>query len=292
MKRSGILLAALLMMQLPVQRAEAADLMNFRMDAEQTAFSTEMLEKGGAVTHGALYIENYTGISQMRLILKCDAPLAIENGDFTRDSSREERDGSAKHAYFSDHSAAEYLQHSEETGISNAILWYGPETGEGGGRYYAVGELDDPDSSFVNFDIRIPKDTPVGEYLCYVSTDFKYLAPTLQPDLIEEDSFVYKSGVQQIFGKDMTLEPVKIAVYRRGDFDSSGKVDVTDAQLVLLTAVERSIGKSSDLTLVQSNAADVNADSDISVTDAQFILNYYVQNTILETVTSWDTILK
>ena len=41
--------------------------MTFRFGAEKTAVSTDELAKGDVVIPGGLYIDNYTGIAQLRI---------------------------------------------------------------------------------------------------------------------------------------------------------------------------------------------------------------------------------
>lgn len=268
--------------------AEAEALMDFRLTAAQTAFEVGQLAEGDAVTQGAMYIENYSGVSQLRVILKSDAPLIIENGDFTRDSEIIAPDGNPKVAFFSDYSLAAYTQYNEITGRSNLALWYGPETGEGGGNYYAGGEVDQADSSLLHFDIRIPQGTPVGDYTCYISTDSRQLAGTI----VEDDFFAFYQRKELAVDTDLTLTPVKLAVYRRGDVDCNGEISVEDAQWALMIYANVVLGGTAFLDddvaalvgiehgAAAARAADITGDGEISVVDAQGILNYYAASLI------------
>ena len=87
-------------------------------------------------------------------------------------------------------------------------------------------------------------------------------------------------------------QPVEPATdYLRGDVDFNHEVSVSDAQLVLNAYVAGLAGKETNLTQMQFFAADVNDDKQISVDDAQHILIFYVKNTLAHTPTSWDVIL-
>ena len=50
-------------------------------------------------------------------------------------------------------------------------------------------------------------------------------------------------------------------------------------------------GNDSGLTQEQFHAADVNGDGQVSVDDAQFILIYYVSNTLSGLSATWDEII-
>lgn len=300
MKKTVILpIAAALLLHTTAQPAAAQDLMNFRMTAVQTAFNVDALAEADAVTQGALYIDNYSAISQMRVILKSDDPLVIENGDFTRDPSQTGSDGNPKVAFFSKYSLATYTQYNDTTGRSNLALWYGPETGEGGGNYYAGGEVDQADSSLLQFDIRIPQGTEVGDYTCYVSTDSRTIAGTIT----EDDFFAFYQRQPLEVGTDLTLTPVTISVYRRGDVDCNGEIGAADSQWALLIyANSILIGEElsdDDVAAIAGiehgaaarHAADIDGDGEVTATDAQGILIYYARCLVGDTP-DWDNVFE
>ncbi len=80
--------------------------------------------------------------------------------------------------------------------------------------------------------------------------------------------------------------------YLRGDVNNDGDVSVDDAQLTLNAYVKRMAGKATGLTEQQTAAADVNGDHAVTVEDAQTILLYYVKNTLSNTPTAWEKLLK
>lgn len=288
MKKTAIVLtaSAILLNAAPPPAAADSDLMDLRMTAAQTAFSVESLAEGDAVTQGAVYIDNYSGISQMRLILKSDAPLVIENGDFTRDLAQTGPDGNPKIAYFTDYGTAVYTQYNADTGRSNLALWYGKETGQSGGNYYASGVVDQADSSFLSFDIRIPQGTAVGDYTCYISTDSRPIAGTI----MEYDFFAYNLRQELAVGTDLTLTPVKLAVYRRGDVNCDGAVDVVDAMWTLQAYVTSKVADLPFSDVIFGDmigiahgyaacmAADASEDGVIELEDAMGILTYSVES--------------
>ena len=78
----------------------------------------------------------------------------------------------------------------------------------------------------------------------------------------------------------------------RGDADSSGTVDVIDAQLALAAYAELMAGNPSGLSDTAFRAADVDLDGELSAPDAQYILLYYTENTIAMRPTAWEEIIR
>ena len=74
----------------------------------------------------------------------------------------------------------------------------------------------------------------------------------------------------------------------RGDINNSGKIDALDSLLALRAYVNTFIGLDPNLSEPARTATDVDQDGRITLTDAQFILRYYVYNTILKYNISWD----
>lgn len=77
----------------------------------------------------------------------------------------------------------------------------------------------------------------------------------------------------------------------RGDVNADGEITVADAQMVLNAYVKGMSGQDNGLTAEQAQAADVNGDKAISVEDAQTVLLYYVRNTLSNTPTTWEELL-
>lgn len=78
----------------------------------------------------------------------------------------------------------------------------------------------------------------------------------------------------------------------RGDINADSEISVADAQLALNAYVKRMAGSETGLTAEQAQAADVNRDREISVDDAQTILMYYVKNSLSHIPTSWEDLLE
>ena len=76
----------------------------------------------------------------------------------------------------------------------------------------------------------------------------------------------------------------------RGDCNGNWRVENTDAQAVLVAYTAALSDDSIDLTDPQKKACDINGDGKVDVADAQFILLYYVNNTISGVSTSWEKI--
>ena len=77
----------------------------------------------------------------------------------------------------------------------------------------------------------------------------------------------------------------------RGDIDGNGSVDVIDAQIALKAYAELMADNPSGLSEMAFRAADVDRSGDLSVTDAQYILQYYTLNTLSAKPTAWEEII-
>ena len=267
---------------LPVS-ADEDKVMTFRMDAEKTYVCLDEQQED-TVLKGGLYVDNYTGLTSMRLMLMSDAPVIIENGGFTVDPVKKDADGEPMHLLFSEHADSTYTQKAEATDDTNVVLWYAKNYTRD-----AVATVNDATSSFVNFDVRIPKGTKPGNYKCYISERVTKNAAGLN----EEDSFVYQGGKQLTFNQDLMLKPLEIAVYLLGDMNLDGVVSIEDAQLTLKAYTAKVAGNPTDLSPAQIKASDVNADGDVSVDDAQSILKYYTGKYVAaKDDFTWDDVIK
>ena len=85
-------------------------------------------------------------------------------------------------------------------------------------------------------------------------------------------------------------EPAEQA-YLRGDVDNNGIVDVGDAQLALAAYTRLFSGKPSGLSDAEYRAANVNFDNELSVVDAQLILQYYAKNVLAKKNVSWESLI-
>lgn len=277
--------------------ADAADLMTVRLGAEQTVINTDDLASGDKMIKGGLYFDNYTGISKLRMILRSDAPVLIENGNFTPDPDGAlDSDGNVRDAFFEEHSTHMYTPQSLVDDDTNIIVWSGKELGEEG-RYLENGVIRHAESSFLTFDYRIPKDIKAGEYKCYISERVALTAGGFEmPDLQLSDE-----THQLEPNKEFALQPVTFTVYTRGDLNCDGNISTEDAQAALVCYVQQDLAKKtltdkefSDIAktkLVNSArlAADASGDGVLDVKDAQGILQYYV-NSLAGNKPDWNTI--
>lgn len=78
---------------------------------------------------------------------------------------------------------------------------------------------------------------------------------------------------------------------QRGDFDGNGSVSGSDAQKVLVTAAEYLVGNEPDLTHWQKNIADVDSSGEITPLDAQFVLQYFLNESVLENPVTWEELI-
>jgi len=112
------------------------------------------------------------------------------------------------------------------------------------------------DYSLINWDgnkIELPE-----KYDYIINSDGVISASTLYTDVSPERRYFYISS-------DFSL----------GDVNDDGKIDATDATLVLVNYSLLSTGEKMQLTESQQKAADVNGDGKIDASDATMILQYY-----------------
>ena len=280
-------LTGLLISAVPASAAEGV--MTFRMSADQKYLSEAELATQDIVFGGALYIDNYTGITDMKLRLKTDDPITIENGDFTRDPSRTDTDGGAKQSFFVSHGTTIYTGINNAGELKNIALWYGPTDID------IPGEVEDPESSFLSFLVRVPKGTPAGVYRGYVSTDWEYnIAGQKVYDFICNCKGETPETALEDF--QIVVEPESL----RGDVNCDGIVDVHDAQCLQIyylyaeilemdmtdTLYEQVFGTPYIHTAMI--AADADRNSVMDTKDATAIQIYYTLYDLLEMTPDWD----
>ncbi len=281
----------------PASAAESG-VMTFRMSAEKTYLTASSLADADAVIPGGMYIDCYTGISYMKLRMKSDAPLILENADFTRDPNRTEQDGTetvAKPCYFVSHGSTTFTQYSEETGaLMNTALWYGP-----GAVFPGAGVVENPESSFLRFDVRVPQGTAPGVYKLYLSRDVVILSSGIHlPDMEVRDADNNEITVP-CEDCEIIVEPAAL----RGDADCDGKITVLDAQTVLRyygdvvvaqrEQTEEMLRQSLQTPYIHTSleAANVDSKGDAGLEDAMAILRYAGNlNSGIET--SWDACIR
>lgn len=277
--------------------ADAADLMTLRLGAEQTVINTDDLASGDKMIKGGLYFDNYTGISKLRMILRSDAPIQIENGGFTLDPDGAlDSDGNVRHALFEEHSEAMYTAKSTVDDDTNIIVWYGGHT-DGVDPYYQNGVIRNAGSSFLSFDYRIPQGIKAGEYKCYVSEK----VVTTESGMFVKDLTLSDETHQLEPNKEFALQPVTFTVYTRGDLNCDGSISTEDAQAALVCYVQQDLAKKTltdkefseiaktKLVNPARLAADASGDGILDVKDAQGILQYYV-NSLAGNKPDWNTI--
>ena len=72
-----------------------------------------------------------------------------------------------------------------------------------------------------------------------------------------------------------------------GDVNGDGHINATDAQLALAAAAEIIVGNEPDLDDKQIVAADIDYNKDVTPIDAQYILTYFLHETVLEDPITW-----
>lgn len=230
-------------------------------------FASELAEKDFTVG-GAFWIRNYTAFSGMKTILTSDAPVIIEDGHFTEPN------------FFASSSYQMYRQKSEITDDTNIIMWSSPDDPET--LDFAPNEVANPEGSFAEFTVRVPKETAPGVY----HLEFRNGYIQENPGIIVEDTYV-KMGRDAV---PFTLQGCRIVVEPdalRGDVNCDGKIDISDAKRTLdyhvLTnlldetpddaGLERHFATPYIHTAL--SAADAKQDGVLDSEDARAILNYY-----------------
>ena len=285
MKLAASIAAAVLCFQ--AVPASAAAPMQICMTAESDGVRNDLIENEDMIIKGAVEIKNYTGISSIRLKLRSDSPLVIENGGFYMDP-----DDDKISALFGNYDTAIYTQYSEVTGARNTALFYTTDTERG-----HVAEINKEGSPFITFDVRVPKGTPAGDYTLYISREEK----TNSVGQIEKDFFCRTAGANLVLDTDVELVPYTIPVFLRGDTDCSNEIEAMDAQRALdyflettvlgQTLTDEEVAELTGTEHVKASMRGMDADLDgeISASDAQLILSYYLEQVVGNQPT-WDSL--
>ena len=80
-------------------------------------------------------------------------------------------------------------------------------------------------------------------------------------------------------------------VLETGDINGDHSIDPADAQLVLSEYVNVMSGQASAFDDAMKKAADISKDGAVSIDDAQYILKYYVENTVAGRKLTWEALL-
>ena len=278
--------------------AAAADApMTFRLTVDNDLFTVQELAESEQVVHGAMYIENYTGISSMRIVIANSEGIIIENGGFADPCFLEGREESRN----------VYNPYSQVHDVSNLIAWYGPYADDGVS--WDDTPVADENAAFVTFDVRIPKGTPAGQYQIYFDTRDLVLSSGKLYPLFNVHSFngdYDDIELPAVVREDCTITVVDDSVApgtgNLGDVDSDGDVDTTDAMSVLQfynachvmgNGNESEYKERLDPALpeVAYNVSDINGDGSRNTVDALWIILYYNRVTLLGEDISWEQLL-
>lgn len=291
LRSAAVLVAAVIGAQMcHVSAAEEDAAMSFRLTASQNYLTASQVAEGDVVLRGAMYIDNYTAINMMRLVIGSDEGIVIENGAFS-DPNFLEGD------YAPDTSQNVFNSYSETHDVANLITWYGP------GALWEDGAVADENASFVEFDIRIPQGTAPGRYNIYFDQRDLTLSSGLKFPLFTVYCEAGKYGqddrpavaVENCF---VTIEPSAL----RGDVTCDGIVDPQDAIAVLrfytdynvigAGALEECLPALNELyPHTAYEAADADLSSACDTGDAIAILQYYTSVTLLEMDVTWEDVL-
>ncbi len=262
--------------------------MTFRLEASRSYLFASEVKEADTVLQGAMYIENYSGINMMRLTLGSDPEIVIENGGFSSPNFLDDL-----YDYDPDLSANIYNAYSSVHDVYNLVTWYGP------GMINENGIVDDPDASFLSFDVRIPQNIPVGQYRLYFDERVLKLSSGKDYHLLsvyaEEGEYGKSLPAIDLQAFTITVEPDPV----RGDVNGNGVIDVADAMCVLRYYAAGLVGKPENERLMLLHelyphmgyaAGNVDQNTLCDLTDATAILWYYVAGLIGDTP-DWDAIL-
>lgn len=141
---------------------------------------------------------------------------------------------------------------------------------EAGGKYYYLD---------VTWDSTLGNSKPC--YLMRGTSDFDSLLPQYSHSAgaWDPNSPLYSDYSANFFARypmsETAYDPASRLSFRLGDPDSDGRIDSTDASVILAAYARLSTGQTSGLTEPSKAAADANSDGAIDSNDASLILSYY-----------------
>lgn len=268
--------------------------MALRLELEKTEVTVASLENADVVIHGALYIEHYSGICSMRIVVASDEGITVENGGFSDPCYLEGRDEKRN----------VYNLYSEVHDVSNLVMWYGPNAADGVS--YADTPVSDENASFIVFDVRVPQGTAAGSYDIYLDQRSLTLSSGKQFPLFKLHAEAGEYGDDlpdvDVIGCTITVKDDSVAEGVPGDVNSDGAIDTTDAVRVLQfynachvmgNGVERDYMEKLDQAApdVAFAVSDVNKDGIRDIADAVLILRYYTHHDILNDSITWDELM-
>lgn len=262
--------------------------MTFRLEASRSYLFASEVKETDVVLQGAMYIEHYSGINMMRLTLGSDPEIVIENGGFSVPNFLDD-----PYDYDPELTSNSYNDYSSVQDVHNLVAWYGP------GMINTNGIIDDPDASFLTFDVRVPQNIPVGQYQLYF--DQRVLKQSSGKDFpllsvyAEEGEYGNDLPAIDLQSFTFTVEPDPV----RGNVNGDGRVDVADAMCVLRYYAAGLVGKAEKerMELLHKEyphmgyaAGNVDNNTICDLNDATFILRYYVA-TLIGDELNWDQII-
>lgn len=268
--------------------------MALRLELEQTEVTVSSLRDADVVIHGALYIDNYSGICSMRIVVSSDEGITVENGGFSDPCFLEGRD-EVRNVYNS---------YSEVQDVFNLVAWYGPTAADG--ISYADTPVSDENASFIEFDVRVPQGTAAGTYDIYLDQRSLTLESGKLFPLFSLYAEAGKYGKDlpavDVIGCTVTVKDDSDLEAALGDINRDGKIDTIDAICVLQfynachimgNGVEDDYKMKLDETApdVAFLVSDINGDSIRDTADAVLILQYYTHHDILNDDITWDELV-
>ena len=275
-KLFAVLSAAVLFGASVLPATAADDVMTVRMAADTTTVYTDQLNTADVYINGGIYIDHYTGLTSIRMILKSDSPLTIVDGCFTPDPVKKNPQGEPLDAMFNKHDSTFYEQ-TTISGETNVVLWnaYGINVTDPP----AVGVQDNPDTTFVSYRICVPKGTPAGDYKCYISTEIK-LNEIGQKD---PDFYAFHGWDDYIVGEDIILQPVVISVRDKVTTTTAPPTTPTTTTTTSTTTSTTATSTTTTVTTVPAPPihGDFNGDNSYDIADAVLLLRWISEDTTI-----------
>lgn len=251
----------------------AKDTMVFRTsfggDTVAYVFESDLKNKD-VVLKGNLYIDNYPGISHMKISLH-SYELKIENGGFTVPELFEGFNAS------STTDDSEYYRNVQQANVTDVCMFY-----NGSSLPPKNAVLAKDGTSFLSFDVRVPKGLTRGCYDIYVMDGWMLNEAGQR----EYQTYAYNGDGNKLeFIQDnayVVVEPTPVI----GDVDLDGDIDADDANIVLNYYLMNMMGASEaecdeallNTTYIHSArlGADPDKDNHITADDSTMILKYYL----------------
>lgn len=251
---------------------------------EETYVSSEDLKKGDVIVKGEVFIDNYTGIANMKVSVHSDSDVKIEKGGFTVPELFEGFDAA------STTDESEYYRNVDIANVTDVCMFYNKSFP------YKNAVLAKDGTSFLTFDVRVPKGTAPGCYTVRVCNG--WILESVDSNLRNYYTYAYSEDSEielEFMDSTIIVEPEVML----GDVDCNGIVESDDATAVLryyvqglmnLPETTRMLNFHQTYIHAAKAGANVDGNDEIDAQDAVKILRYYVRSLTGRKNISWDEV--